>query len=48
MDTEPYEDPKMQPDFVRSTKNYLKEANLINVKKEIKREQEEAIRNPDK
>ena len=38
METEPYEDPKLDPDFVRSTKSYLKEANLINVKREILRE----------
>lgn len=38
METEPYEDPSLDPGFVRSTKVYLKEANLINVKREILRE----------
>ena len=32
---EPYEDPRLDPGFVRSTKAYLREAHLHTVKKEI-------------
>ena len=28
---DPYEDPDLQPGFVRSTKEYLKQSNLLNV-----------------
>ena len=45
---EPYEMASLDPTFVRSTKNYLKEANQMNVKREIKREEEEALNCPDK
>lgn len=38
----------LDPGFVRSTKSYLTEANLVNIKRELKIEEEEAMRNPDK
>lgn len=44
---EPYEMASLDPGFVRSTKNYLREANLMNVKRELKKEEEEALRCPD-
>ena len=44
---EPYEMASLSPGFVRSTRNYLREANLINIKRELKREEAEAVKNPD-
>lgn len=35
IETEPYEDPSLNPGFVRSTKEYLKQANQKSVQREI-------------
>lgn len=40
---EPYEDPSLDPGFVRSTKQYLKQSHIKNVQAEIKREEREAL-----
>ncbi len=45
---EPYEDPSLDPSFVRSTKEYLKQANQHSVIREIKQEQEAVLKNLDK
>lgn len=48
---EPYEDPSLDPGFVRSTKQYLKQSHIKKVQAEIKREEREALnvsRNDDK
>ena len=37
--SDPFEDPKMEPEFVRTTKEYLKTLHIKNVHKEIKREE---------
>ena len=48
METDPYEDPALNPGFVRSTKEYLKQANQKDVLKQIQREEQEALKNPDR
>ena len=40
---EPYEDPSLDPGFVRSTKQYLKQSHIKKVQAEIKREEREAL-----
>ncbi len=45
---EPYEDPALDPGFVRSTKEYLKQANQQSVIREIKQEEEAVLKNLDK
>jgi len=42
---EPYEDPDLNPGFVRSTKEYLKQANQINVQRDIERQEREILKN---
>ena len=40
---EPYEDPSLDPGFVRSTKQYLKQSHIKKVQADIKREEREAL-----
>ena len=40
---EPYEDPSLDPGFVRSTKQYLKQSHIKKVQDDIKREERDAL-----
>ena len=41
---EPYEDPALDPGFVRSTKEYLKQAHLYTIQNHLKKEGELALK----
>ena len=47
LDTEPYADPSLDPGFVRSTKEYLRQAHQLSVQREIKLEESLAVSNLD-
>ena len=44
MGPEPYEDPSLQPGFVRTTKDFLKQSHLNDVNAKIKKEADEALK----
>lgn len=41
---DPYEDPSLVPGFVRSTKEYLKQANIYTIQRQLKNEQDDILR----
>lgn len=41
---DPYEDPALVPGFVRSTKEYLKQAHIFTIQKQLKKEEEVALK----
>lgn len=44
LNPEPYEDPSLVPGFVRSTKEYLKQANIYTIQRQLKQEEEIALK----